>query len=700
MLKKKFTLFPLFITIAVVFTFLACTPIGGDIDSLRPKTTFTVNFAANGGTPAPQNQKIVKGGKVSIPPTMTKPGYTLESWYTDESLVNQWSFDTDTVGSAITLYAKWEAMTYTVHYDKNAASATGTMTDSTHTYGIDSKLSANGFSRIGYVFGGWAKTASGAVDFYNEQNVSELIPTGALVTLYAYWVSAGDAYTVVYDKNAVDATGTMGNSLIPYGMAQPLPSNGFSRDGYTFSGWGALPGGPVVYIDGSIVFNLVSAGETVILRAQWTANTYRVEYNSNGGNGSMGDVTHTYGIPRNLETNIFTRTGYTFSGWSTDPAGPVEHADKASVSNLATVQGAIVTLYAQWTGVTYYVEYNGNGGNGTMNNSAHVYGTATPLDANAFAITGYAFTGWARTASGTVEFSDGQNVSVLSSTAETVIPLYAQWEAITYTVHYDANAAGVTGTTADSSHTYNVNKALTSNGFSRTGYIFTGWNSEDDASGTDYTNGQIDKNLSDEQDAVVILYAQWDPITYTVHYDKNAGDAAGTTSDSSHTYDVDQPLTANGFTRIGYTFTGWNSEDDASGTNYTNGQIDKNLSDEQDAVVTLYAQWKGNTAVIEITVAELEDAAIGTISNGLILSRSGNSSTTITVQNGGTYNGGIQWIYNGEILGTGSTFTLNVDPVYSGHNYVYNFIGKHLLTVRAVKNSVTYTVTVEFEVVQ
>ena len=115
--------------------------------------------------------------------------------------------------------------------------------------------------------------------------------------------------------------------------------------------------------------------------------------------------------------------------------------------------------------------------------------------------------------------------------------------------------------------------------------------------------------------------------------------------------------------------------------------------------ISLYTRWNPKVeTVIEITAVELEDAAVDTLSEGLTLSRSGNSAADITVQNGESYNGGISWIYNGETLEIGTTITLNVDPAYSGHNYVYNFIGEHLLTVRAVKDGVPYTITVKFEV--
>ncbi len=77
------------------------------------------------------------------------------------------------------------------------------------------------------------------------------------------------------------------------------------------------------------------------------AQTYTIAFNANGGTGSMANVTMTYGVAKNLPANTFTRTGYTFLGWSKDKnATTATYADKQSVKNLAT--SGTVTLYAVW----------------------------------------------------------------------------------------------------------------------------------------------------------------------------------------------------------------------------------------------------------------------------------------------------------------------------------------------------------------
>jgi len=78
--------------------------------------------------------------------------------------------------------------------------------------------------------------------------------------------------------------------------------------------------------------------------------------------------------------------------------------------------------------------------------------------------------------------------------------------------------------------------------FSRTGYIYGGWNTRADGTGNNYDMGD-----SFATDSSINFYARWTPINYFVKYDKNHIDATGVMADSTHTYDVPQALTPHGF---------------------------------------------------------------------------------------------------------------------------------------------------------
>ena len=91
---------------------------------------------------------------------------------------------------------------------------------------------------------------------------------------------------------------------------------------------------------------------------------YTINYHGNGADsGTMTASTHIYDEEKSLHTNTFTRTGYTFLGWSTDSnASTASYSDACSVSNLTTQSDAVITLYAIWKPNDYTVTFSGNGG--------------------------------------------------------------------------------------------------------------------------------------------------------------------------------------------------------------------------------------------------------------------------------------------------------------------------------------------------
>ena len=167
-------------------------------------------------------------------------------------------------------------------------------------------------------------------------------------------------------------------------------------------------------------------------------------------------------------------------------------------------------------------------------------------------------------------------------TAETVAP------AFTYSVKFNAN--GGTGTMANEPLAYGIEKALTANAFTRTGYTFQGWATS--ATGAKvYSDKQSVSNLTTTAGAMVNLYAVWEANTYSVKFNANGG--AGTMSNESFIYGTAKALTANAFKRTNYTFQGWATT--ATGAvKYTDKQSVNNLTTTAGATVNLYAVWKNS----------------------------------------------------------------------------------------------------------
>ena len=141
--------------------------------------------------------------------------------------------------------------------------------------------------------------------------------------------------------------------------------------------------------------------------------------------------------------------------------------------------------------------------------------------------------------------------------------------------------------------------------FTRTGYHFAGWKLVEGAAWTMADGVRTDVALASPGDMVfvepsenkkVVFAATWEANAYTVVFDPNGGNDEGEHAmEPVHgQYDVTLDLPVKFFAPPeGYAFSSWNTEPDGSGTAYTDGQNVKNLTAEEDAVVTLYAQWAG-----------------------------------------------------------------------------------------------------------
>ena len=107
----------------------------------------------------------------------------------------------------------------------------------------------------------------------------------------------------------------------------------------------------------------------------------------------------------------------------------------------------------------------------------------------------------------------------------------------------------------------------------------------------------------------IILYAKWEPNTYTVTYNSNNGESLSVVQDM--TYDTASTANSNTFTKAGNEFKEWNTEADGTGTSYSAGDTINNLTTENNGNVNLYAIWKAvvnapvlKTGMIPITYSE------------------------------------------------------------------------------------------------
>ncbi len=617
--------------------------------------TYTVTFNANGGsTPSPASKTVTYASTYGTLATTSRTGYTFNGWYTATSGGTKILSTTtvSTVGNH-TLYAQWSINQYNIYFNGNGGS-----TPSTITQNYGTSVSVPSSSRTGYTFAGWSPAcpttmpagnttcvAQWNVNYYNltfnanggsggtgptstaygasisapavsrsgytltgwSPSVPATMPAGD-ATYTAQWsantntpytvhhyvvnvaengwdyvesetlygttdttVSAphksyagfyvwdypddtgninGDGSTVLIQRywryyynitfNANGGSGGAGATSMIYGGSLSAPSPG-TRTGYTFTGWS--PSVP----------STVGVGDTTYT-AQWSINQYSITFNGNGGT-TPATITQNYNTAVSVPSS--TRTGYTFAGWS--PACPT------------TMPANNTTCTAQWNVNTYYIIFNANNGSGSMSNQGIAYGSSAALTANAFTRTGYSFAGWNTAANGSgTAYGNGATYGPIGAGNVT---LYAQWSVNNYAITFDAN-----GGSGGWSQSLAFGSTLTPPAVTRTGYTFSSWSPAPPATvpaaNSTYT-------------------AQWAINTYYIIFNTNGG--SGSMSNQGIVYGQSANLTANAFNRTGYSFTGWNTASNGSGTAYANGVSFGPIGAGN---VTLYAQWSINSYTI------------------------------------------------------------------------------------------------------
>ena len=417
-----------------------------------------------------------------------------------------------------------------------------------------------------------------------------------------------------------------------------LPSNP-SKAGYTFAGWYTGTNGTGSKITSTTY--KTSAGEQT-LYAHWTLNSYTITYDSDGGSKPSNlsyNITSTNTLPSS------SKSGYTFVGWK--PKTSVGNWNSGSTYKSGTsVNGkyGTVTLVAQWTPNTYSNTYHYRSTTGSSTTSSgqnRTYGTSfttyTTSSVSEYVSNGWSLYGWA-TSSSTYSRNYGVGVSVSDYNSSTsTVNLYA---ISSRTISLSYNANGGTNAPSSSSSTqywnqvgnaYNLTTITISSSVpKRDGYSFLGWSTSSTATTATYKAGNSYSFTYSTANAVT-LYAVWQANTYYVKFNGNNA-TSGSMSNQTFTYDKAQNLTANAFSRTGYTFAGWATS--ASGlVAYTDKQSVKNLTTSNGATVNLYAKWN----VVSYTITYDENG--GNPVSDLSYTIESTSTLTSTTRTGYTFNG-------------------------------------------------------------
>ena len=354
----------------------------------------------------------------SAMPEITPPertGYSFKGYYTGTNgsgtkyydnngkSVQNWDKTSNT-----TLYANWEANGYTLTMDANGGSITssdvwtgsGTKVTKTVKYNdtYDTYVNDKGevkvgylptssnISRTGYTFDNWWTSGSGGSRVYTTTVMNST--SGA--TIYAHWTP--NIYKITLDKQS----GSEGTNEIylKYNTAWCSNSSGTAtitsitkptRTGYTFGGYYTDKNGTgtqIINASGSITGSKTYIASADTLYAKWTANTYSIVFDKNGGSGSMSNQSMTYDKASNLITNTYTRQGYYFVGWKIDYASASIFKDSTGINGT----NGSVEYWADYMATEKPIPFVNNTGNDIVLTSNYIVCGIYAYDANGILI--------------------------------------------------------------------------------------------------------------------------------------------------------------------------------------------------------------------------------------------------------------------------------------------------------------------------
>ena len=378
----------------------------------------TIKFDPNGGngTMSDSTMRTDESAKL-LRNTYTRTGYVFAGWATEQGGVVQYkdeSLYTMGAESEVILYAVWTPVTYRISYDL----AGGNETSNPGEYNIETdNITLIIPTRPGYTFTGWSGTG---ID--GKQKLVTISKGSIGERQYtANWEA--NRNTIVFHPNG--GTGTMENQTIPTDESQALTRNGFSKVGYTFAGWAISSDTAVKYQDG--VSYTMGVEETYHLYAIWTPNQNTLTFDGNGATSGSMDALRKYSDEKFTLPGVgFTKTGYSFKGWSKAPNGTVLVQDGAGYTMDCQDQ---VILYAVWEARQYTITLNSNGG--TINGSKQIrvtFDTTYQLSIPTPGKLGYQFAGWYNgTTNEFIAFTDETGKSLVPWNQPSDITLYAVW---------------------------------------------------------------------------------------------------------------------------------------------------------------------------------------------------------------------------------------------------------------------------------
>lgn len=447
----------------------------------------------------------------------------------------------------------------------------------------------------------------------NANARTEIVMPARAKTVYALWAVNP---TLSYNVNAPQgstAPGTPASRTVPYNTAAPDTSGWTTGDtgkipGYRFDGWYTAPNG-----GGRYDFN-TPLTDNVTVYAHWVGNAQTLTYHGNGATGgNTAAQSGKTGDELTTNANGFTRDGYTFVRWDTakDGSGTAYGEGKNGVGRY-TMKPAGNDLYAIWQANPASIRYRDDyGATGSTPDTTGVTGQNVTIAQSGFTRSGYTFTGWARDRRTDPSLQPGGRYTLTPGTTT----LWAQWKADPAHLIYNSNS-GSTSQTRRTDGVVDQTLTVIANPFTRSGYTFTGWNTQADGRGKAYAAGNGFRLVADAKSNPVntsVLYAQWRINRVALKFDPNGGTGGypDITVDAFTTVTIPADAKEPKVQRPGFRFTGWAMKPTPGAGDTILGPGKGTVTMPDQGSITVYAQWAPAMTTLPFTGGHAQVPTIG-----------------------------------------------------------------------------------------
>jgi len=314
----------------------------------------------------------------------SRTGYNFTHWRDQSGTTVSGNASYTVTDGHYVLYAIWAPIERTLSFGLDSGSGTAPTDITGKIIGEIVTLPTTSSTKAGYTFGGWS---TGGVTY----------PAGGTITIgtanipfTAVWV--GNTNTITYNANgATSGTAPSNGTHVTGGSTHTIASNSgtLAKTGFSFVGWNtAANGSGEDKAENATGFTTTS---DITLYAKWSAASYTVTYVTGVGASAAPTPSNTmYGASFNLPAAP-TRTGYNFIGWEVGSAG---NATLIAPGASYTMGSSAVTFTAKWSGLSYVVVYQLNGGAGSAPTQADVSHGESFTTAAAATRNGFTFSGW------------------------------------------------------------------------------------------------------------------------------------------------------------------------------------------------------------------------------------------------------------------------------------------------------------------